>query len=188
MDLIIFAHPDNQKSHNAAILRYVISRLKSNQSTFEIIDLYADNFDPVLRLTKEDDRKNALVEKYQKLVAKADRLIFIFPVWWYNLPSILKGFVEHIFNSGLAHAFANSPDNKLIIERKLAGKTAIVINTYGRTKQEAIARGNPLPLILDKSVLEFCGVKVTSRIEWFEVKAPVVLKGDVAKEIDQALA
>ncbi len=188
MDLIIFTHPDNQKSHNAAILRYVQSRLRANGTEFEMIDLYADGFDPVLRLTKEDKKKTDLVQRYQSLVAKANRLIFIHPVWWYNLPTTLKGFVEHVFNSGLAHEFTGSPDLSLRIEHKLAGKTAIVINTYGRSRDDMMAIGNPLPMIFDKAVLQFCGVRVTSRIEWFDVKGPGILKGEIAKEIDKALS
>ncbi|VVC02446.1 FMN-dependent NADH-azoreductase [Candidatus Bilamarchaeum dharawalense] len=186
MDLIIFAHPDNQKSHNAAILRYVTSCLNREFRSFEIIDLYADGFDPVLRLTREDQKKTLLVEKYQKLVAKADRLIFISPVWWYNTPAILKGFIDHVFNSGLAHNFVSNSTNSTL-HKKLTGKTAVIINTYGRTKQEATDHGSPLELVLDKAVLEFCGVKVTSRVEWFEVKGLGILNPEIAKKIEKAL-
>lgn len=187
MDLIIFAHPDNKGSHNAAVLRQVISRLKQKFAEFEVIDLYADGFDPVLRLTAESKAKTALVQRYQRLVAKADRLIFISPVWWYNLPAILKGFVDHVFLSGFAYNFTNSPERGSVIEKKLKGKSAIVINTYGRSEAEAARRGNPLPLVFDKPVLEFCGVKVEARIDWFDVKGPALIPKDVVNRIDAVL-
>ncbi len=187
MDLVIYAHPDNKKGHNAEILRYVLLCLKKNNCPFDIIDLYADGFDPLLRLTKESKKKTALVKRYQKLLAKADRLIFIFPAWWYNVPAILKGFIEHTFNSGLAYSYAIAPDNTMIVERKLTGKTAVVINTYGRSEQECVKYGSPIGLIFDKVVLEFCGVNVTSRLEWFDVKPPAFLNHDFAVKIEKAL-
>jgi NAD(P)H dehydrogenase (quinone) len=187
MDLIIFAHPDNKNSHNAAILRHVTGRLKMKYAPFEVIDLYADNFDPVLRLIPEPELKVELVKRYQRLVARADRLIFISPVWWYNVPSMLKGFLEHVFYSGFAYSFEISPENTAIIEQKLKGKSAIVVNTYGRTEKEARTHGRPLEVILDKAVLEFCGVKVVARINWFGVKPPALIPKDIMKRIDDAL-
>ncbi len=187
MDLVIFAHPDNKSSHNAAILKHVVGRLKMKFADFEVIDLYADNFDPVLRLTPEPKSKVELVKKYQKLVAAADRLIFISPVWWYNMPAMLKGFFGHVFNSGFAYDFKISPENTSIVERRLKGKTAIVINTYGRSRSECERAGNPLRLILDRAILGFCGVRVVSRIEWFNVRPPVAIPRDVMKAIDKAI-
>lgn len=187
MDLIIFTHPDNKGSHNAAILKHVTGRLKMKFAEFEVIDLYADGFDPAFRTTREPAAKAALVKKYQTLVAKAERLIFISPVWWYNIPAMLKGFIEHVFHSGFAYDFALSSDSTHVLEKKLKGKTAIVINTYGRSKEEAVRVGNPPAIVLDKAVLEFCGINVTSRIEWFGVKGPALLPKDVINSIDAAL-
>ncbi|MCI0503221.1 NAD(P)H-dependent oxidoreductase [Candidatus Micrarchaeota archaeon] len=187
MDLIIFAHPDNLGSHNAAILKHVAGRLRMKFAEFEVIDLYADGFDPVFRTTREPESKAALVRKYQQKVAMADRLIFIHPVWWYNVPAMLKGFIEHVFHSGFAYDFKLSSDNSQILEQKLKGKTAIVINTYGRSKAEAKARGNPLAIVLDKCVLGFCGIKVAARIEWFDVKGPALLPKEIVNRIDAAL-
>ncbi len=187
MDLIIFAHPDNKNSHNAAILKHVVGRLKMKFAEYEVIDLYADGFDPVFRLTAEPKDKEALVNKYQKLVAKADRLIFIFPVWWYNMPGILKGFIEHVFHSGFAYSFKLAPDNTHILEQKLKGKRAIVINTYGRSREEAMRHGNPPALVLDKAVLEFCGINVAARVEWFDVKSPSLLNKEITKRLDEVI-
>lgn len=188
MDLIIFAHPDNKSSHNAAILRHVVGRLKAKHAAFEVIDLYADGFDPVFRLTAESPEKVALVKKYQTLVAGADRMIFIHPVWWYNVPAILNGFLEHVFNSGFAYAFRVSPENTAIVEHRLGGKTAIVMRTYGRTKAEAEKHGNPPRLVLEDAVLGFCGVKVAGRVEWFDVRPPSILPKAVVNEIDSLIA
>jgi NAD(P)H dehydrogenase (quinone) len=184
MHLIIFAHPDNEKSHNAAILKHVQQRLKGDFKDFELIDLYADGFDPVLRLTRESEEKNALVERYRGLVDKADYLIFIFPVWWQNIPAILKGFMDIVFSPGFAHDF-DPQDGKL--RQRLEGKKAIVINTYGRGEEEARSFGMAPIVVFDKAILQFTGVSVVSRVDWFDVRPPSLIPPDITNKIDEAL-
>lgn len=181
MDLVIFAHPDNKGSHNAAILKHVTQRLKGRFSEFEVIDLYADNFEPILRLSPEPEQKKALVEKYQGLIAKAERLIFIFPVWWYSMPAVLKGFIDIIFSPGFAHEF-NPKDGRL--RKKLKGKKALVINTFGRSEKEFEEYGKDPSVIFDEAVLEFCGIEVVSRINWFDVRPPSLLPARIARQLD----
>jgi len=184
MDLIIFAHPDNERSHNAAILKHVTQRLKGRFVEFQVIDLYADGFDPVLRVTKESDRKNMLIDKYRKLIVNAERLIFIFPVWWYAPPAMLKGFVDIIFSPGFAHDF--DPNNGGL-KQMLKGKKAVIINTYGRSEAECESYKRAPEITLDKAVLQFCGVEVVSRIDWYDVRPPSVIPPKIANQIDEAL-
>jgi NAD(P)H dehydrogenase (quinone) len=184
MDLIVFAHPDNEGSHNAAIMKHAIQRLNANFKKFEVIDLYADGFDAILRLTPESEEKKELVENYKKLITGAERLIFIFPVWWYNLPGILKGFIDILFSPGFAHDF-NPQDGSL--RQMLKGKKAIVINTFGRSEKEFKDHGKEPGLILDKAVLEFCGIEVISRINWFDVRPPCLLTPEITRKIDELI-
>ncbi|WP_160112466.1 NAD(P)H-dependent oxidoreductase [Salicibibacter kimchii] len=36
-------------------------------------------------------------------VKESHALIFIFPIWWYSLPAIMKGYIDRIFNFGIAY-------------------------------------------------------------------------------------
>ncbi|MBN1169684.1 NAD(P)H-dependent oxidoreductase [Candidatus Micrarchaeota archaeon] len=184
MHLIIFAHPDNKGSHNAAILRYVMRYLKAKSAEFEVIDLYADRFDPVLRLSPESEEKKMLVERYKNLITKAEKLVFISPVWWYNLPAILKGFIDIIFSPGFAHDF-NPGDGGL--KKRLSGKKAIIINTFGRSEKEFDKNGNEPQIIFDKAILEFCGIEVVSRINWFDVRPPSLVPVEITRKINRVL-
>ncbi|MEW6035487.1 MAG: NAD(P)H-dependent oxidoreductase [Candidatus Micrarchaeota archaeon] len=180
MDLIIFAHPDNLGSHNAAILRHVKARLETEGSKYEVIDLYADKFDPVLH----PGRKDPLAEKYQKLMSGAKRLIFIYPVWWYNAPAIMKGFIDKVFTQGFAYSFKSDPVKGFYIEQLLKGKEAIVINTYGGVKEWLDAHGNAPMFVMDKAALEFCGISVQARINWFEARGPAEIPKHITDLID----
>jgi NAD(P)H dehydrogenase (quinone) len=45
--LIIYAHPD-EESFSAAILNQTVSQLKKNRHAYRVIDLYRENYNPVL--------------------------------------------------------------------------------------------------------------------------------------------
>jgi NAD(P)H dehydrogenase (quinone) len=184
MDLIIYSHPDNEKSHNAAVLRRVIQRLKSRSADYKIIDLYDDEFDAILRIKPEDEGKKKLVDKYRRLVDSAERLIFIFPVWWFNLPAILKGFIDIVFSPGFAHDF-NPKGGEL--RQRLKGKKAVVINTFGRSEELYKNHGNEPSIVFDEVVLRFCGIEEVTRINWFDVKLPCLLTADITRKIDEVI-
>ena len=98
MTTIIFVHPW-KGSFNKAILDTVLKFLDLSKTQYQIIDLIQDNFDPVLRendlkLYSKGQTQDPLVLKYQKTLSKTKRLIFIFPIWWFDVPAVLKGFIE----------------------------------------------------------------------------------------------
>lgn len=185
MHLIIYAHPDNEKSHNAAILRHAIARLEGRSQEYGVIDLYADGFDPALRISAGDEEDGPLARKYKDMIAKADCLVLIFPIWWQSMPAILKGFFDRVFSPGFAHDF-DPKDGKL--RKRLDGKSAIIINTFGRSEAEFRDHGSAIVKVLDGAILRFCGIEVVSRVNWFDVRLPCILPAGIQREIDQALA
>ncbi len=57
----------------------------------------------------------------QKLLAEHDEYVFIFPVWWGNMPAILKNFFDCNFMAGFAFNFVSG---KMMPEKLLSDKTA----------------------------------------------------------------
>lgn len=105
--LIIYAHPYD-KSFNHAIFTKVQQILKARKEEFSAIDLYWDNFNPAydareLSLFKAGKTSDPNVKKYQKLLKEANRLIFIFPVWWNDTPAIIKGFIDKVMKKQFAY-------------------------------------------------------------------------------------
>ncbi|WP_340082326.1 NAD(P)H-dependent oxidoreductase [Terribacillus sp. FSL K6-0262] len=106
MKTIIYAHPW-EGSFNHAILTSITKDLESKKETFQVIDLYKDEFNPAftaeeLKFFNKGETPYELVKQYQKLLNQATELIFIFPVWWWDLPAILKGFIDKVMLSGFA--------------------------------------------------------------------------------------
>ncbi|SFK71632.1 NAD(P)H-dependent oxidoreductase [Methylocapsa palsarum] len=114
--LLIVAHPLDDSFAKAATAR-VRSTLERRGMEVDLIDLYADGFDP--RLTGDERRGYfaspydfGAVEGYVDRLKAADKLALVFPQWWFNMPAILKGFFDRVFVPGVA--FDHGPGGGLI--------------------------------------------------------------------------
>ena len=97
---IIFAHPWHD-SFNKAVLDESVNTLDKKSVEYNVIDLNKDNFDPVLneeelRLYKRGESNDPLVKKYNEYLDETDNIILIFPIWWYDMPAIMRGFFDKV--------------------------------------------------------------------------------------------
>ena len=116
---IVHAHHE-PKSFNGAMTRQATAALQAAGHDVVVSDLYAMGFNPV------SDRRNFLTvkdpERLRQQTEEAyaaehdgfapdiqaemdklfwcDVLILQFPLWWFGLPAILKGWVDRVFASG----------------------------------------------------------------------------------------
>src|SRR5689334_12352609 len=95
--MVLHAHPV-ETSYNRALCNAVLETLTANGHEPDLIDLYAENFDPVLsrgdRLRYHDIPENITTEvrPYVDRLMATDAVIVVFPVWNYGFPAILKGY------------------------------------------------------------------------------------------------
>lgn len=97
---ILIDHP-YQKSFNHQIKENLISHLITDKKDYQVIDLNADRFNPVmteneLAVYQAGKVLDPLIEKYMEILKDTQQLIIIFPVWWYATPASLKGFLDKI--------------------------------------------------------------------------------------------
>ena len=116
---IVHAHPERQ-SFNGALTEYARQTLERAGHKIQVSDLYAMAFNPV------SDRRNFTTVKdpaYFKQQAEelhatevngfapeiatemaklewCDALVLQFPLWWFSLPAVLKGWVDRVFAMG----------------------------------------------------------------------------------------
>lgn len=158
--LIIYSHL-NPKSFTKAIAEKVEENAKIKGDEIKVIDLYSDGFNPVLGMPDVAHQFMGQVipediKKYQEMVSWADHITVVYPMWWAQMPAILKGFIDRVFSYGFA--FSISPNG---VEQLLKGKTAhVYINTntpseiYEQTKMhEAQNR------VINEGIFGFCGIK-----------------------------
>jgi putative NADPH-quinone reductase len=99
--LVVFAHPV-EESFGAALYRRLIEGLKRNGREVRGLDLYAEDFDPVMSAIHHRDyhtpgHNAAPVAEQLDHLRWAEALIFVYPTWWYSLPAMLKGWIDRVW-------------------------------------------------------------------------------------------
>ncbi|MCG7311138.1 NAD(P)H-dependent oxidoreductase [Brachybacterium sp. ACRRE] len=163
--LWLSAHPE-PRSLNGALRRAGIAHLQSAGHEVLCSDLYEMGWDPVLspwdagrsdagptelpRFRVSDDTRRAFVEgavppdtrREQEKLRAADALIIQFPLWWYGMPAILKGWFDRVLISGFAFGTDPSTSRRLRFEQgPFSGKRALVAVTLGDRPRAIGPRG-----------------------------------------------
>lgn len=168
--LIVLAHP-KRDSFNAALCRSLEEGLCEAGHAVDIADLYAEHFDP--RLGPEElDAMGSLrpapdVAAYQQRMLQAQGLVFLFPVWWFGPPAILKGFVDRVLQENFAFRFRGTG----AVEGLLRHERALVINTAGVSASlyKLFGFGKPLAKVFDKWTLQVCGIRKVRHVVFYDV-------------------
>ncbi len=109
--LVVMAHP-RRDSLTGKLTESFIEGLRSAGHEVDFADLQAEGFDPVLRIEDEPDWEDGNkkyspdVEQEMERIRRNDATVMIFPVWWWSMPAILKGWIDRVWNHGFAYAFA----------------------------------------------------------------------------------
>lgn len=161
--LIIYAHP-NPNSFNHAALEQLKLGFKEGNHKVQVIDLYRDNFNPVLFFDDLHPRSEQVntpdLKEYQSNIKEAQHLVFLYPVWWYSMPAILKGFIDKVFVPG----FAYSKKGKLP-KGLLQGKTAWVVYTIDSPEWFVkLFRKSIEWSLMKTAILKYCGISSVQRI------------------------
>ncbi len=142
---LVHAHPE-PRSFVAAMRDVIVTELTAAGHTVGVSDLYAMRFDPVLSERDFTSRANPdhlvyaleqrhahaggalapdLRDEVEKVLA-ADVLAFTFPLFWFGVPAIMKGWIERVFLSGPFYG-----GKRLYGRGGLAGKRAFAAFSLG---------------------------------------------------------
>lgn len=182
-NLIVFTHP-NHESLNWAFLEAVKKGIEKSAGEHEIqvLDLYAERFNPVLVFNKEkrrrDMHKDPALEKYREQIRWADRLVFIYPIFWGRPPAMLLGYIDQIFASNFA--YKNLP-GRIYPEGLLSGKSVVCISTMkGPANYIFLTLGNAHKNLMRKALFNFVGIK---KVKFFEFGSMESKKGNQEKKL-----
>lgn len=129
--LIIWTHP-NEKSLSSSIAQSMSKLLEDQGHNVDVIDLYRSGFAPISEQYSIVDKNQMLsddgpvVLAHKEKLAQAQAVIFVYPVWWWDRPALLKGWFDRIFRWG--YAIDLCPRGHVPL---LKGKRAFVIQTCG---------------------------------------------------------
>lgn len=164
---IILGHP-TPGSFNHAIAMKAVDTLSAFGHEVIFHDLYAENFDPIMR-TAEIPRgasAPAEIERHSAEILSAEGIVIVHPNWWCQPPAILKGWVDRVLRPGQAYRFEAGRSVGMLKARK-----ALVISTANNSQENEVSMyGDPLEVFWKKVVFGLCGVPC-ERL----VFAPVIL-------------
>jgi NAD(P)H dehydrogenase (quinone) len=161
---IIFAHPWHG-SFNKAILDAVTNELDKQGRPYQVVDLYKDGFNPAmaeteLALYSKGQSLDPLVQRYQTLLKETNELILIFPIWWFNIPAILKGFFDKVMLKNFAYVETPTGLKGLLTHIR---KTTILTTSESPTIYIDLIKGNPIKGGFIKGSLRGVGLR---NIRW----------------------
>lgn len=190
--LIVYAHHEH-KSFNAAMKERALAAFAANGWLAEVSDLYAEHFTPAAspsdftrptgssrfgyvheqRHATADRAYAADILREQDRVARADLILFQFPIWWYAPPAIVKGWADRVLTHGFAYT-----DTELFDSGLLRGKHGMLAVTTGGTEAELIADSGITGTVdqflrpFNGGILRFVGMEV---LPAFVAHAPATL-------------
>ncbi len=163
--LIVYTHPVPD-SFNRAILNATLKGLEAAGNDVQVADLYAENFQPAM--TAGDFVQFKLkpmpteIQAEQARVEWSDGIIFIFPLWWWSLPGMLKGWIDRMMSYGWAWLDPTDPLSGSLDERKI-----LVMVTAGSSHKQLAKRryDESFHTQLNVGTWDYCGFRdVTTRV------------------------
>lgn len=161
--LIVHAHPE-PKSLTSALKDAAATTLASQGHAVQVSDLYASHWKAVAdrsdfleparleRLSYLAESRHAYasrtqsrdIEDEQRKLLWADAVLFTFPLWWFSMPAILKGWVDRVFAYGFAYGVGVHGGKRWgdrYGEGTLSGRRAMLAITIGGREAHYGARG-----------------------------------------------
>lgn len=82
----------------------------------------------------------------QRKLLDADAVIFHFPLWWFGMPAILKGWIDRVYAYGFAYGYKGAGNRYRYGDGILKGKRALLSVMVGGPAQDYAPRGINGPL------------------------------------------
>jgi NAD(P)H dehydrogenase (quinone) len=187
--LAVLAHPE-RRSFNGALFQAAVETLRSSGQEVRTSDLYAQKFDPV------SDRRNFTslkdpgyfkqqleemhatetrgfapdIEEEMSKVEWCEFMVWVFPLWWFSVPAILKGWVDRVFAMGRFYG-----GGRIYSTGVSRGKRALLCLTTGGPAESYVRGGfngdiHGILRPIQRGMLQFVG---------FDVLAPQIVYSPV---------
>jgi len=96
------------------------------------------------------------VLREQQRVERADALVLVFPIYWWSMPAVLKGWIDRVFIGGWAFKY---------VEARVVGTLPdipvhlIAIGGGDTASYQKYGYGAALNTQIEEGIFRFCGIK-----------------------------
>ncbi|HAT1610628.1 TPA: NAD(P)H-dependent oxidoreductase [Raoultella planticola] len=164
--LIVVSHPVNTSlthSVTTAIAQGISE--SSPHNTVEIADLTQEGFNPVFTqpdiaafLQTGATPSDVIAE--QARIDNADALVLVFPVYWWSMPGLLKGWIDRVFSNGWA--YEETADGNVV---KKLGHLRVHLVALGAASQKTYDKHgftDAFNAQIVHGIFDYCGATVAS--------------------------
>lgn len=182
--LVIYTYP-NHESLSYAFLQKVIKGSKENTHIkgLQVLDLYEEGFNPLLEFNehkrRRDMHRDPQLEKYRNQITWADKIVFVYPIWWGRPPAMLMGYIDQLFSSNFAYR-----DKKgMFPEGLLKGKSVVCVSTMkGPAKYPLLWLNDAHKILMKRALFNFVGIKKVKFFEFGNMESP---KGKQTQKLEK---
>lgn len=172
--LVVYTHPNHQ-SLSYAFLQEVVRGSGENPHIEEVkvLDLYEIGFNPVLvfheNKRRRDMHRDPDFAVYREQIMWADKIVFVYPIWWGRPPAMLMGYIDQLFAAG----FAYNDKGGLLPEGLLKGKSVVCISTMqGPAHYPLLWLHNAHKVLMKKALFQFVGMRKVKFFEFGSMESP----------------
>lgn len=163
--LTVTSHPfqDRYPSAVAAALNEV---LVDSGRSIDVLDLQAEAFDP--RFTSTDHAHfwggpvPHDIAPFHDRILSANSMAFVFPIYWWGMPALMKGWIERTFTEGFAYRFGKGVEDrgKAAPRSLLCNKPTLLIGIGGAKKStyEKYKYAEAMYVQIDVGTFAYCGI------------------------------
>lgn len=162
--LVVMAHPA-ATSLTRSVAVAIMDALEAHGIGAELADLSAEGFDPVfgpadhIAFAAGGSIPNDVSEE-QRRIDQADHLVLVYPVYWWSMPALLKGWIDRVFVSG----WAFDADTEQGLVKKLGRLKVHLIALGGADAATYAKRGyrQTMQTQIDQGIFGYCGATVAT--------------------------
>lgn len=152
--LLVFCHP-RRRSLTGAVADAFAEGAEAVGHDVEFADLYGEGFDPRLHEADEPDwdiddkRYTEAVYAEMRRMDRNDAIVLVFPVWWWSMPAMLKGWIDRVWNLGFAYG-----------PKSLAHAHGLAIGVAAASAQAFAKRGydQAFSTQIVAGIMNYCGI------------------------------
>jgi len=157
--LVVYCHPV-EDSFCAALRDTALAAIRAKGCEARVLDLYAENFDPVMRPEERlaynrHAPEDPALQPHIEGLRWAEALVFVYPTWWYGLPAMLKGWLDRVWAKDVVFTFTGSRQTIAPLMghiRKIA-----VVTTCGAPWWWSVVVGQPGRRTITRGIRALCG-------------------------------
>ncbi|MEU9585581.1 NAD(P)H-dependent oxidoreductase [Streptomyces werraensis] len=183
--LLVAANPDP-----SSLTHHVREKLEAalHPVSVEAADLARERFDPAFTLADRRAYQGSgtypadIVREHRRLERATD-LVLIFPVYWWSMPALLKGWIDRVFVNGWA--FEHSPASGL--RPKLQALTTHLLPIAGGDSGAYERHGyeEALRTQIEHGIVDYCGSRRGATVFVYESEQPS--SEATARSVDRAV-